>query len=149
MIYVDGKLAGIQERTGRRSDSVYLELEPGQTAVLRILVENMGRINYGAKLLDRKGILRGVKLGCQYQFGWKHYSLPCDCPPQHGYEPVGDGADAPLFLKGSFTVQQLSLIHIFVPITEPMPSPRWDASTIPRSWCRKSTACLLYTSRCV
>lgn len=106
LIYVDGKLAGIQERTGRRSDSVYLELEPGQTAVLRILVENMGRINYGAKLLDRKGILRGVKLGCQYQFGWKHYSLPCDCPPQHGYEPVGDGADAPLFLKGSFTVQQ-------------------------------------------
>ena len=106
MIYVDGKLAGIQERTGRRSDSIYLELEPGQTAVLRILVENMGRINYGPKLLDCKGILRGVKLGCQYQFGWKHYSLPCDCPPQHGYEPVGAGADAPLFLKGSFTVQQ-------------------------------------------
>ena len=26
------------------------------------------------------------------------------------------------------------------PITGPMPSPRWDASTIPRSWCRKSTA---------
>ena len=106
MIYVDGKLAGIQERTGRRSDSIYLELEPGQTAVLRILVENMGRINYGPKLLDCKGILRGVKLGCQYQFGWKHYSLPCDCPPQHGYEPVGAGAGAPLFLKGSFTVQQ-------------------------------------------
>ena len=106
MIYVDGKLAGIQERTGRRSDSVYLELEPGQTAVLRILVENMGRINYGPKLLDCKGILRGVKLGCQYQFGWKHYSLPCDCLPQQGYEPVGAGADAPLFLKGSFTVQQ-------------------------------------------
>ena len=106
MIYVDGKLAGIQERTGRRSDSIYLELEPGQTAVLRILVENMGRSNYGPKLLDCKGILRGVKLGCQYQFGWKHYSLPCDCPPQHGYEPVGAGADAPLFLKGSFTVQQ-------------------------------------------
>lgn len=63
MIYVDGKLAGIQERTGRRSDSVYLELEPGQTAVLRILVENMGRINYGAKLLDRKGILRGGQAG--------------------------------------------------------------------------------------
>lgn len=106
MIYVDGKLAGIQERTGRRNDAIYLELEAGQTAVLRILVENMGRINYGPKLLDCKGILRGVKLGCQYQFGWKHYSLPCDCPPQQGYEPVGAGADAPLFLKGSFTVQQ-------------------------------------------
>lgn len=106
LIYVDGKLAGIQERTGRRNDAIYLELELGQTAVLRILVENMGRINYGPKLLDCKGILRGVKLGCQYQFGWKHYSLPCDCPPQQGYEPVGVGADAPLFLKGRFTVQQ-------------------------------------------
>lgn len=69
---------------GRRNDAIYLELEAGQTAVLRILVENMGRINYGPKLLDCKGILRGVKLGCQYQFGWKHYSLPCDCPPQPG-----------------------------------------------------------------
>ena len=106
LIYVDGKLAGIQERTGRRNDAIYLELEAGQTAVLRILVENMGRINYGPKLLDCKGILRGVKLGCQYQFGWKHYSLPCDCPPQQGYEPVGAGADAPLFFKGQVSVQQ-------------------------------------------
>ena len=112
MIYVDGKLAGIQERTGRRNDAIYLELEPGQTAVLRILVENMGRINYGPKLLDCKGILRGVKLGCQYQFGWKHYPLPCDCPPQQGYEPVPEKCkmdfkeSGPLFLKGSFTVRQ-------------------------------------------
>lgn len=113
MIYVDGKLAGIQERTGRRNDAIYLELEPGQTAVLRILVENMGRINYGPKLLDCKGILRGVKLGCQYQFGWKHYPLPCDCPPQQGYEPVPEKCNemdfkesGPLFLKGSFTVRQ-------------------------------------------
>lgn len=112
MIYVDGKLAGIQERTGRRNDVIYLELEPGQTAVLRILVENMGRINYGPKLLDCKGILRGVKLGCQYQFGWKHYPLPCDCPQQQGYEPVPEKCkmdfkeSGPLFLKGSFTVRQ-------------------------------------------
>lgn len=113
MIYIDGKLAGIQERTGRRNDAIYLELEPGQTAVLRILVENMGRINYGPKLLDCKGILRGVKLGCQYQFGWKHYPLPCDCPPQQGYEPVPEKCNemdfkesGPLFLKGSFTVRQ-------------------------------------------
>ncbi len=112
MIYIDGKLAGIQERTGRRNDAIYLELEPGQTAVLRILVENMGRINYGPKLLDCKGILRGVKLGCQYQFGWKHYPLPCDCPPQQGYEPVPEKCkmdfkeSGPLFLKGSFTVRQ-------------------------------------------
>ena len=28
--------AGIQERTGRRNDAIYLELEAGQTAVLRI-----------------------------------------------------------------------------------------------------------------
>ena len=81
--------------------------------MLRILVENMGRINYGPKLLDCKGILRGVKLGCQYQFGWKHYPLPCDCPPQEGYEPVPEKCNemdfkesGPLFLKGSFTVRQ-------------------------------------------
>lgn len=108
MLYLDGKLMGVKERTGRRNDSIWLELEAGQTAVLRILVENMGRINYGPKLLDRKGILRGVKLGCQYQFGWKHYPLPCDCPPQQDYLPCSEDAKlkTPAFLKGSFTVEQ-------------------------------------------
>ena len=40
-----------------------------------ILVENMGRINYGEKLFDRKGILDGVRLGAQFHFGWENYCL--------------------------------------------------------------------------
>ena len=48
--------------------------------MLDLLVENMGRVNYGDKLRDRKGIgaVRLGYLGRQHQFGWDIYSLPME-----------------------------------------------------------------------
>ena len=44
-----------------------------------ILVENMGRVNFGPKLNhQRKGIDDGVIVNGHYHFGWNHYSLPLD-----------------------------------------------------------------------
>lgn len=76
-IFIDGKLVGLRERT-RRHDSVKLSLAEGESARLDILVENMGRVNYGPKLFDQKGIVGGVRLGQRFHFGWDHYSLPMD-----------------------------------------------------------------------
>lgn len=73
-IFLDGRLLGIRERS-RRCDSVILSLEAGQTARLDILVENMGRVNYGPKLFDQKGIIGGVRIGQRFHFGWDHYCL--------------------------------------------------------------------------
>ena len=47
-------------------------------STLEFLVENMGRVNYGAELADRKGITGGVLLGQQFLFGWTIYPLPLD-----------------------------------------------------------------------
>ncbi|KAL0554260.1 hypothetical protein IC582_008177 [Cucumis melo] len=43
---------------------------------LSILVENMGRINYGRYLFDRKGILSSVYLDNNVLHGWKMIPLP-------------------------------------------------------------------------
>ena len=46
---------------------------------IEILVENMGRVNFGPKLNhQRKGIDDGVIVNGHYHFGWEHYSLPLD-----------------------------------------------------------------------
>jgi beta-galactosidase len=44
-----------------------------------ILVENMGRVNYGPRLKQQsKGITDGVFLNGAYRSGWTHYPLPLD-----------------------------------------------------------------------
>ncbi|XP_027928587.1 beta-galactosidase 8 isoform X1 [Vigna unguiculata] len=43
---------------------------------LFILVENMGRVNYGAYMFDRKGILSSVYLDEEKVKGWKMFPIP-------------------------------------------------------------------------
>ena len=106
IIYIDGEKKGIKERTGKRDDSVKISLNAGETASLSLLVENLGRVNYGPKLRDEKGILQGVKVGYQFQFGWKMYSLPCDNLSSLKFRPQVDSGSCPAFLKGRFTVSE-------------------------------------------
>lgn len=49
---------------------------PKEGMKLGILVENMGRINYGPYMLDRKGITEGVRLGNPFLFNWTVRTLP-------------------------------------------------------------------------
>ena len=70
-VFIDGKLMGIRERS-RRMDEVKIALGHGEKVRLDILVENMGRVNYGPKLLDKKGIVGGVRIAQRFHFGWDH-----------------------------------------------------------------------------
>ena len=78
IVYLDGK----QIFTYYRNDKVNCIPEidvPAEGACLDILVENMGRINYGPLIgKDFKGICDGVSLGNQYLFNWDMYTLPMD-----------------------------------------------------------------------
>ncbi|MCQ2463485.1 MAG: beta-galactosidase [Clostridia bacterium] len=74
IVYLNGKYMGCFERS-RRSDNIEIGLAKGEKAQLDILCENMGRVNYGPKIMDRKG-LRGIRFGLQYHFGWDMYPLP-------------------------------------------------------------------------
>jgi beta-galactosidase len=73
-IYLNGEFAGLVERIGGRS-SIEVDITAEETK-LQILVENMGRVNYGPFLKDFKGITEGVRAGNQFLFGWTMYPLP-------------------------------------------------------------------------
>lgn len=72
-VFINGELSDILEReTGNEYGAIDIETD----ATLDILVENMGRVNFGAAMLDRKGITGGVTINDQLQFGWDIYPLP-------------------------------------------------------------------------
>ena len=100
LVFRNGIHIGTVERS-RRRDPMTLTLAAGETVRLEILVENMGRVNYGTKLLDKKGLLDGVRLGPQFHFGWEMLCLPMD-----DISPLrwSDTADGPRFLRGTLTI---------------------------------------------
>ena len=104
-IYLNGKYMGLWERS-RRKDEIRLSLGMGETAKLQVLVENMGRVNYGTKLFDRKGLLDGVRLGQQFHFGWDMYCLTMEDFTKLSWRPEGtaDRAGQPLFLRGDLVI---------------------------------------------
>lgn len=75
-VFADGKFIGIYYRNDKKA-KLRLEVPP-EGLTLTILVENMGRTNYGPALRDAKGIIGGVRLGNQYLYHWKTYCLPLD-----------------------------------------------------------------------
>ncbi|TYP74896.1 glycoside hydrolase family 35 protein [Paenibacillus methanolicus] len=76
LVFADDRLLGVIERADKSKTIRYAVPEGG--ARLRIVVENMGRINYGPYMLDRKGITEGVRIGNAFLFGWTTYCLPLD-----------------------------------------------------------------------
>ncbi len=76
-IFINGEFKGIKERD-RRNDEIKLGLGVGESARIDILVENMGRVNYGGDLgyNDKKGIF-AVHLGT-YLSGFTMYPLPME-----------------------------------------------------------------------
>jgi beta-galactosidase len=75
-VYLDGKRIGILDR---RNATAKLPL-PARASESRldILVEPMGRINFGPEMADHKGLIAPVKLGGIALTGWEVYNLPLD-----------------------------------------------------------------------
>ena len=72
---------------------------------LDILVENMGRINYGGDMVNnRKGITAPVKLAGAELSGWAMYRLPFDKVPSTRGMKTGLHDGVPLLLHGTFTL---------------------------------------------
>ena len=74
-----------------------------QKCSFEILVENMGRVNYGTHIFDKKGLLDGMRLGPQYHFGWEMLSLPME--DLSGIQ-WSDNADGPRFLRGTLNISE-------------------------------------------
>ncbi len=103
IVYVNGERKGIIERS-RRQDEIKLDLANGETAKLDILLENMGRINYGPNMRDRKGIT-GVRFWQQYHYGWDMWPLEMKDLSAVRYTSCDGGVGDATFLRGTLTIE--------------------------------------------
>lgn len=109
-VFLNGNPLGILYR----GDGVCsLELPESSGGVLEILVEAMGRVNYGAHLTDCKGIVGGVRLGGRYLFGWETVSLPMDNTDGFRFSERSGGR-APIILRGYFDADPADMRDCFV-----------------------------------
>ncbi|WP_164234209.1 glycoside hydrolase family 35 protein [Microbacterium hydrocarbonoxydans] len=90
-VFLDDERIGVLERDGERSVAL-----PGSgRARLTIVVESLGRINYGARTGEGKGIMHGVRIGRRLVHGWTHRIVPQDAPEHPGAVAASEaGADA-------------------------------------------------------
>jgi len=102
-IFLDGKLSGVYSRWTPPTNDELISVEFGRDDIVKIdvLVENMGRVNYGAHLRDRKGI-SAVRICGQYHFGWDIYCLPMEDELNAlDFKSVtGERITTPTFLRG-------------------------------------------------
>lgn len=107
LVFADGVYVGTVERW----NPIALPLEiPSEGVRLDILVENMGRVNYGPLMRDRKGITEGVRLDNQFLYDWTIYPLPLDSLDALSFKPAGVGQQVepnqPTFHRGTFMVEE-------------------------------------------
>ena len=75
--FLDGARLGVLERDGETSLPLPRE---GGVGRLVLVVESLGRINYGPYTGEGKGIMRGVMIGRRLVNGWTHRLIPQDAP---------------------------------------------------------------------
>ncbi|MFJ3160114.1 glycoside hydrolase family 35 protein [Streptomyces kanasensis] len=115
-VLVDGRPAGVLERDATESlDGLAV---PARGARLALLVESMGRVNYGVGIGDRKGVRR-VLHDRQLLHGWtaRAVELGHGTPERVPWEARAGGPEAvgPVFLRGSLEVAAPADAHLALP----------------------------------
>lgn len=102
-IYVDGDLVGTMDRRMGDVDTLTLPKPTGKERTLDILVEALGRVNFGDEMIDRKGITERVTIGGQTLMNWQVYLLPMTNVSRLNYKalPV---TSAPSLFRGTFAL---------------------------------------------
>jgi beta-galactosidase len=101
VVYVDGKKVAVLSRVSKEYSAA---IDIPFNGTLEILVENMGRINYGSEIVhNNKGIISPVLINdVEITGGWNMYKLPFDKAPvvTAGKQKEGKAA----IYSGSFNV---------------------------------------------
>lgn len=108
-VYINGDLKHIYNRSKLKGKAVFEEgfsvpvaSFDGEIKV-DIVVQALGRVNYGRHLYDRKGV-EEIYLGGQAIANWDVYCAELDTAPNIKY--AKERCEAPLFLKGTFTAEE-------------------------------------------
>ncbi len=102
-VYINGKFVSILNRM----DSIFTcPVNIPANGVLDILVENLGRINYGAEIIHNfKGIISPVLINQNAISGhWEMFKFPFSSPTDLGQFPVQNNTDHPTLYSGSFVL---------------------------------------------
>lgn len=77
IVFLNGQFIGTLDRR-EGINSIDIPESKAERPLLEILVEGMGRINFGQYIIDRKGITDRVTLNGMTLMNWKVYNLPMD-----------------------------------------------------------------------
>ena len=111
-VYLNGAYQGTLERDGPLS--LPLTLPEGE-CTLDLLVENLGRVNYGPYLLDRKGLLGWVKLDYTVLHGWTQFALPLQDLGGLSWQQAVSTPETPAFHRATFTLKQMGDAFLSLP----------------------------------
>ncbi|WP_329619545.1 beta-galactosidase [Streptomyces sp. NBC_01255] len=105
-VFVDGQPVGVLERENHEHALAFTVPRPG--ARLAVLVENQGRVNYGPRLRDHKGLLGHTTVNGARPAAWHSRALPLDRPDAVAYEPSDPARPpvGPAFHRGTLTVDE-------------------------------------------
>src|SRR5579871_723852 len=107
LVFINGKRAGVLDR--RHNDSSIGISMPKGKVTLDILVENLGRVNFGPYLLkNKKGITQKVLFNNKELKNWQMFSLPFNNVNTVKKNPGNSNyAEAPVIRKGTFNLSKV------------------------------------------
>jgi len=107
VIMINGKTIGTLDRR-LKQDSLSITLPTGEVT-LDVLVENMGRINFGKYLLqNKKGITKAVFFNGTEVNNWQMFGLPLSDSKQIVFKASTVSNSNPTFKKGIFNLQKVA-----------------------------------------
>lgn len=112
-IYINGELKGIIERS-HRQDEIIINNPMGEILKIDILVENMGRVNFGARIMDEKGITKRVRIGNMTLFGWDIYPLFLEKLPEVYQRNNNYSFNTPVFARGYFEAAEIGDTFLYL-----------------------------------
>jgi beta-galactosidase len=103
-VFLNGEYVGTLDRQ-EGINSIDLPDSKVTDPILEILVEGMGRINYGRNIVDRKGITDKVTLNTKEILNWKVYNLPMDSKFIYELRSSGKSLNKPgIFFRGTISL---------------------------------------------
>jgi beta-galactosidase len=103
-VFLDGRRVGIMDR---RSGNFKVHLPARKrSANLDILIEAMGRVNFGQEVYDRKGIHGPVKLGDRELTGWRVFPLLLDDAMLNKLKFSAARSDGPAFWRSTVNIEK-------------------------------------------
>jgi len=101
-IYVNKTLVGIVYINDEKLECTF-SAKQGDT--LTVLCENMGRTNFGPKMMRKKGIVGRCLIDGKLHFNWTAYPLPMDNLDKLDFDKNADVEENSRFYKGTFTIE--------------------------------------------